>query len=134
METLFHNEYLRVYLHRTTHLTMELQWLDFVPSSAFRAALHEIHRLLGEYSIKAMVADNRLLRAVRPADLELAGDLVMKRLDELGGQRFAPIESLDAMNRMGVSALIANVIPNTNLTSRYFTTIEEARAWATAPL
>lgn len=134
METLFHNQYLRVYLHRTSHLTLELQWLDFVPSTPFRAALQEIWRLLGEHPIKAMVADNRLLRAVRPADLEVAGELVMKRLSDLGGQRFAPIESLDAMNRMGVSALIASVIPNTQLTSQYFPTIEAARAWTTAPL
>ena len=134
METLFANAYLRVYLHRTTHLTLELQWLDFVPSTPFRAALQEIWRLLGEHRIKAMVADNRLLRAVRPADLTLAGELVMQRLSDLGGQRFAPIESLDAMNRMGVTALIASVIPNTHLTSQYFATIEDARTRAENPI
>lgn len=32
------------------------------------------------------------------------------------------------MNRMGVTALVASVIPDTKLTSQFFTTIEEARA------
>jgi hypothetical protein len=44
------------------------------------------------------------------------------------------VESLDAMNRMGINALIATVIPATQLTSQFFATIEEARGWATAPL
>jgi len=38
------------------------------------------------------------------------------------------------MNRMGVSSLVATVIPNTKLTSQFFATIEQARAWATAPM
>ncbi|RZK17782.1 MAG: hypothetical protein EOO56_17240 [Hymenobacter sp.] len=61
-------------------------------------------------------------------------NLIFKGLSELGGRRLAVVESLDAMNRMGVTAIVANVIPNTKLTSQFFATIEEARAWATAPL
>jgi hypothetical protein len=34
---------------------------------------------------------------------------------------------------MGISALVATVIPDTQLTSQFFATIEQARAWATAP-
>jgi hypothetical protein len=33
---------------------------------------------------------------------------------------------------MGITALVANVIPDTKLTSQFLTTIEQARAWATA--
>lgn len=133
METLLHTQYLRIYLHRTTHPTIELQWLDFVPSADFRAALQEAMRLAREHKVRALIADNRLLRALRQADLEFGGELVFKGLSDMGGRRFAAVESLDAMNRMGVSALVASVIPNTRLTSQFFTTIEQARAWATAP-
>ena len=134
METLFSNHYATIFLHRTTHQTLELQWLDFTPSAAFRTILEELMRLARQHRIKALVADNRLLRALRQADLELAGESVFKGLSELGGRRFAAVESLDAMNRMGVTALVASVIPNTHLASQFFSTIEEARAWATQPL
>jgi hypothetical protein len=133
METLSSTPYLRIHLHHTTHPTLELQWLDFVPSTDFRAALQEAMGLARVHQVRALLADNRLLRALRPADLEFGGELVFKGLSEMSGRRFAAVESLDAMNRMGVTALVASVIPNTKLASQFFTTIEEARAWATAP-
>jgi hypothetical protein len=133
METLFSSPYLRIFLHTTTHQTIEIQWLDFVPSAELRAALEELMRLARQHRVLALIADNQLLRAIRPVDLAWSGDVVFKGLSELGGRRFAAVESLDAMNRMGVTALVASVIPDTKLTSQFFTTIEEARAWATAP-
>jgi hypothetical protein len=133
METLFSTQYLHIFLHRTTHQTLELQWLDFVPSADYRASIEELMRLARQHHAQALIADNRLLRALRQADLEWSGDLVFKGLSAQGGRRFALVESLDAMNRMGITALVANVIPGTQLTSQFFATIEEARAWATAP-
>lgn len=133
METLFSTSYLHIYLHRTTHPTLELHWLDFVPSADFRAALLELMRLARLHRAQALIADNRLLRALRQADLQWSGELVLKGLSDLGGQRFAAVESLDAMNRMGVTALVATVVPQTQLSSQFFATLEEARAWATAP-
>jgi hypothetical protein len=134
MQTLYSTPYLHIYLHHTTHTTLELHWLDFVPSADFRASLLELMRLARQHQARALIADNRLLRALRQADLQWSGDLVFKGLSELGGRRFAVVESLDAMNRMGITALFATVLPNTQLTSQFFATIEQARAWATAPL
>jgi len=133
MQTLYSTPYVHIFLHQTTHHTLELQWLDFVPSADFRATLLELMRLARQHDARALIADNRLLRALRQADLQWSGDLVFKGLSDLGGRRFAAVESLDAMNRMGVAALVATVIPDTQLTSQFFATIEEARAWATAP-
>jgi hypothetical protein len=133
METLFRTQYLRIFLHSTPHKTLELQWLDFVPSANFRASLEELRRLARRHGAKALVADNRLLRALRQADLQWGGEVILRGLSELGGRRFAGVESLDAMNRMGITALVASVIPDTKLRSLSSTTIEQARAWATAP-
>jgi len=133
MQTLYSTPYLHIYLHQTSHLTLELHWLDFVPSADFRRALEELMRLAHQHRAQALIADNRLLRALRQADLQWSGDLVFRGLSQLGGRRFAAVESLDAMNRMGITALVASVIPATQLTSQFFTTIEQARAWATAP-
>ena len=134
MEKLFGNQYLHIFLHRTSHNTLELQWLDFVPSADYRRGIEELSRLAQEHQAKALVADNRLLRALRPVDLEWSGQVSLRELSELGGRRLAVVESRDAMNRMGVTALVATVVPNTKLTSQFFATVEEARAWATAPL
>ena len=134
METLYTNSYVTIFLHRTTHNTLELQWLDFVPSTDYRRIIEEVMQLLRTHQIKALVADNRLLRALRQADLQWSGELVFNGLSNLGGQRLAVVESLDAMNRMGIQSLIATAIPGTQLTSQYFPAIEQARAWATAPL
>jgi hypothetical protein len=134
MQTLYSTPYLYIYLHHTTHAKLELHWLDFVPSADFRASLLELMRLARQHQARALIADNRLLRVLRQADLQWSGELVFKGFSEVGGRRFAVVESLDAMNRMGVSALVANIIPNTQLMSQFFTTIEQARAWATAPL
>ncbi|NML68020.1 hypothetical protein HHL22_22715 [Hymenobacter sp. RP-2-7] len=133
MTTLYQNSYLNILLHQTTHCTLELQWLNFVPSTDFRASIEELMRLMRQHQGKALVADNRLLRALRQADLEWSGDQVFNGMHKLGGQRFAVVESHDAMNRMGVNALVATVIPGTQLTSQYFDSIEAARHWATAP-
>jgi hypothetical protein len=132
MQTLYSTPYLHIYLHQTTHPTLELHWLDFVPSADFRASLLELMRLARQHRAQALIADNRLLRALRQADLQWSGELVFQGLSDLGARRFAAVESLDAMNRMGVTALVATVIPNTQLTSQFFATIEEARAWATS--
>ena len=133
MQTLYSTPYLHIYLHTTTHQTLELHWLDFVPSADFRTSIVELMRLARQHGAQALIADNRLLRALRQADLHWSGELVFQGLSDLGGHRFAAVESLDAMNRMGITALVASVIPNTQLTTQFFATIEEARAWATAP-
>lgn len=133
MDLLFSKQYANIFLHITTHPTLELQWLDFVPSADYRVSIQELMRLAIQHNALALIADNRLLRALRPVDLAWSGELVFKGLSDLGGKRVAAVESLDAMNRMGVTVLFTSVIPNTKLTSQFFTTIEEARAWATAP-
>lgn len=133
METIYQNSYLNILLHRTTHNTLELQWLNFVPSADYRRSIEELMHLMRQYKALSLVADNRLLRALRQADLEWSGNLVFSGMDQLGAHRFAVVESLDAMNRMGINALVANVLPGTQITSRYFSTVEEARTWATAP-
>jgi hypothetical protein len=133
MDTLYSTQYLNILLHKTTHNTIELQWLDFVPSADFRACMEELMRLAHQHQAKALIADNRLLRALRQADLEWSGNIVFKGFSDLGAERFAVVESLDAMNRMGITALVAKVIPNTRLINQGFLSIEEARAWATKP-
>ena len=134
MELLFSNPYINIRLHRGAHNTLEIQWLDFVPSTDFRTSMREMLHLAKVQQVKAWVVDNRLIRAMRTADLAWSGQEIILPMSELGVRRFAGVESQDGMNRMGVTALLADVIPDTRITSRFFATIEEARAWALEPL
>ncbi|MGI4762526.1 MAG: hypothetical protein ACRYF0_17575 [Janthinobacterium lividum] len=134
MNLLFSNPYINISLHPgPPHNTLEIQWLDFVPSADFRDSMREMLHQARLHQVTSWVVDNRLLRAMRTADLAWAGPEVLEPMSALGVRRFAGVESQDAMNRMGVTALLADVMPNTHITQRFFPTIEEARAWATEP-
>lgn len=134
MEVLFSNPYIIIRLHRGAHHTLEIQWLDFVPSTDFRSSMREMLYLAKQHQVKTWVVDNRLIRAMRTADLAWGGQEIILPMSELGVRRLAGVESQDGMNRMGVTALLADVIPGTQITSRFFATIEAARAWALEPL
>lgn len=132
MKLLFSSSYLTISLHQGPPKTLEIQWLDFVPSADFRANMREVVHLASQHQVTAWTADNRLLRALRTADLAWAGEEILKPMSELGVRRLAVVESLDAMNRMGVTALFTDIIPGTQMTQHFFPTMEEARAWAMA--
>ncbi|MGI4834448.1 MAG: hypothetical protein ACRYFK_13410 [Janthinobacterium lividum] len=134
MEPLFSNSYINIYLHQGPPKTIEIQWLDFVPSTDFRASMRQMLHLAQLHRVSAWTADNRLIRALRTADLAWTGEEVLKPMAALGVRRLAVVESLDAMNRMGVTALFTDVIPGTQMSHRYFSTMEEARVWAMEPL
>lgn len=132
MELLYSNAYINIrLLPGPPHNTIEIQWLDFVPSTDFRACMRQMLHLAQLHHAKGWVVDNTLFRAMRTADLAWSGTEVLLPMSELGVRRLAGVESHDAMNRMGVTALLADVIPGTQIANRFFPTVEEARAWAT---
>ena len=134
MNLLFSNPYINISLHPgPPHNTLEIQWLDFVPSADFRASMREMLHHARLHQVTGWVADNRLLRAMRTADLAWSAEEVLLPMSGLGVRRLAVVESLDAMNRMGITALFSEVIPGTQLAQHFFPTIEAARAWATEP-
>ncbi|MGI4733835.1 MAG: hypothetical protein ACRYG7_01510 [Janthinobacterium lividum] len=133
MEKLFSNQYVNISVYGTAHKTIELHWLDFVPSADFRTGMLELLRLTRLHRAQAWVADNRLIRALRPTDLAWAGTDVIVPMSESGVRRLAIVESQDAINRMGVNMMLTTTLPNTQLTNHFFPTMEEARAWANAP-
>jgi hypothetical protein len=132
MELLFSNPYINICLLQGPPKTIEIQWLDFVPSIDFRAAMREMMHLARQHQVTAWTADNRLLRAMRTADLAWSGEEVLQPMSAMGVRRLAVVESLDAMNRMGVKALFTDIIPGTQIAQHFFPTMEEARAWAMA--
>ncbi|MGI4866530.1 MAG: hypothetical protein ACRYFZ_21585 [Janthinobacterium lividum] len=133
MKKLYASSHLNVYLHEGPPTTVELEWLDFANSDELRRNILEGLRLAQLHRAQSWLADNRLLRAIRPKDFEWMGPAIITPLNELGVKRIAVVESQDAINRMGVTAFLSSVVPDTNITTQYFTTAEEARAWSAQP-
>ena len=130
MRLLLDLPYVNLYLHEGPPAVLELQWLRFAGSADFRAVALEALTFSQQYHVQAWVADDRHLGAVRPRDLEWAEQAVMAPLDQLGLQRFAKLESLDALNRLTVGAMYTRVQPVLHFEVRNFSDLDQARAWA----
>lgn len=59
------------------------------------------------------------------------GPNVMTPHAQLGVRHLAAVESQDAMNRMGITSFPSAIIPNTAILSQTFSSVDNARAWAT---
>lgn len=130
MKQLFSSSYLTISLHEGPTPALELIWLDFVNSRDLRASLQEALRLARLHRIRSWIADNSLIRALRPADIDWIAQDIILPLNQLGVKRMAIVESRDAINRLGINAMLSAVIPNTTISAQYFPTLAEARAWA----
>lgn len=122
--------FLKVWLHTGQHSVLETEWLGFVGSTDFRLALTEVMRLARQHHVAGWVADDRRLGPVRPKDLEWTHQHVLEPLAEVGVQRFAHLESQEALNRLTINGMYQNAIPGLPFEFRHFTSLPEARAWA----
>ena len=131
MQTLASFPFLTLHLHTGgPWAVLEAEWLGFAGSTDFRQALTEAVRLARQHHARAWVADDRRLGAVRPKDLEWAGVHVLEALAGLGMQRFARLESEQALNRLTINSLLRASLPGLPYEFRHFTSLPEARAWA----
>lgn len=131
-KTLATYPFLNLLVHNGPNPVFETQWLGFAGSSDFRAALTEVLRLARLYHVVGWVADDRLLGAVRPKDLEWTHTSILLPLAELGVQRFAHLESMEALNRLTINGMYQSAVPGLPYEYRHFTDLAEARAWASA--
>lgn len=122
--------YLHVYLHEGPAPVLELQWLSYVSSADFRAAATQVLEFTRTHHAKAWLGDDRLLGAVRPRDLEWAEQAILAPLAQAGLQRFARLESQDALNSLLISGMYARAAISAPFAIRHFTDLPAARAWA----
>ena len=122
--------YLNLYLHPGPSPAMETHWLGFATGAEFRAGILQAMALGREHHVTGWIADDRLLGAVRPRDLQWCLDEVLLSLGELGVRRFALLESQDAMNRRTIDGMYQRVEPEVSFEIRRFTDLQHARAWA----
>ncbi|SNR28712.1 MULTISPECIES: hypothetical protein [Hymenobacter] len=122
--------YLNVYIHEVPSPTLETHWLGFANSTDFRASLTQALQLGRQLQVKGWIADDRLLGAVRPRDLQWTHEKILLPLDTIGLQRFALLESSDTLNRLTIASMYHQASPDVRFEIQRFDQISRARAWA----
>jgi hypothetical protein len=124
--------FLLIHLHTGTRNVLETEWLGFAGSTDFRQALTQALQLAQQHHVTGWIADDRRLGAVRPKDLEWTHLHILAPLATLGLVHFAHLESQDALNRLTIDGMYQSAIPGLPYEFRHFTSLLEARAWASS--
>jgi hypothetical protein len=116
--------------HDPAGATLETEWLGFVNSEQLRTSLVEALRLARQHHVKGWVANNTLLRTIRPADQDWINQEWFPEFARLGVQRLAITESQDALNRMGITTIMQRATEHIPFDTQYFADASAARHWA----
>ncbi|TVT40232.1 hypothetical protein FNT36_12140 [Hymenobacter setariae] len=129
MAIVYRTSYLLLH-HDPTGATIETEWQGFVNSEQLRASLLEVLRLARQYRIKGYIANNVLLRTIRPADQDWINEVWFPEFAKLGVQRLAVVVSQDGLNRMGVDNIMQRATPHLPFDTQHFADAQAARQWA----
>jgi hypothetical protein len=130
MRTLLALPYLTISLHEGPNPVLELQWLSYAVSAELRAGLVQAVQFSLQHHVKGWVSDDRLQGAVRPRDVEWAEHDILLPLDKAGLERFAQLESHNALNRLTIDVAYTRTMPTLHFAVQRFEDIDQARAWA----
>ncbi|GAA4501138.1 hypothetical protein GCM10023172_22510 [Hymenobacter ginsengisoli] len=119
--------------HDPVGATLETEWLDFVNSEQLRSSLLEALRLGRQYRVRGWVANNTLLRTIRPADQDWIIQEWFPEFAKLAVQRLAIVESQDALNRMAIATIMQRATEYMPFETHYFAEAAQARRWAASP-
>jgi hypothetical protein len=129
MPVIYRTSYLLLHHDPTGH-TLETEWQGFVNSEQLRTSLTEVLRLARQHRIQGYVANNTLLRTIRPADQDWINEQWFPEFAKLGVKRLAIVVSQDGLNRMGVSNIMQRATAHAPYDTQYFADADEARRWA----
>ena len=126
MPVIFASPFVKLH-HYPASATLETEWLGFVNSEQLRATLLEALRLGRQHLVKGWIANNTLLRTIRPADQDWINQTWFPAFARLGVQRLAVVVSQDGLNQMGVNAIMQRATPHLPFDSQHFADAEAAR-------
>jgi hypothetical protein len=129
MTTIYRTSFVQLH-HDAGGATLETEWLGFANSEQLRSSLLEALRLARLHRVKGWVANNTLLRTIRPADQDWINQEWFPEFAKLGVRRLAIVESQDALNRMGITNIIQRATEHIPFDTQYFSNADEARRWA----
>ncbi|NML65724.1 hypothetical protein HHL22_10955 [Hymenobacter sp. RP-2-7] len=116
--------------HDPKNATLETEWLGFVNSEQLRASLTEVLRQMRTLRIQGYVANNTLLRAIRPADQDWINQVWFPEFAKLGVKRLAIVMSQDGLNQMGIQNIMQRATAHIPFDTLHFADADEARRWA----
>lgn len=116
--------------HDPAGATLETEWLGFVNSEQLRSSLTEALRLARQLRIRGWVANNLLLRTIRPTDQDWINQVWFPEFAKLGVERMAVIVSQDGLNRMGIDNIIQRATDHLPFDTQHFASADEGRRWA----
>jgi hypothetical protein len=129
MPVVYRTSYLLLH-HDPASNVLETEWQDFVNSDQLRVSLTEVLRLARQHRIRGYVANNTLLRTIRPTDQDWINEHWFPEFAKLGVQRLAIVVSQDAMNRMGIDNIMQRATAHIPFDTQNFASTDEARRWA----
>lgn len=129
MSIVYHTSFVQLH-HDPAGATLETEWLGFVNSEQLRTSLTEALRLARQHHTKGWIANNTLLRTIRPADQDWINKEWFPEFAKLGVRRLAIVESQDALNRMGITNIIQRATEHIPFDTQYFSDVTTARRWA----
>jgi hypothetical protein len=129
MSIIYRTSFVQVH-HDPVGATLETEWLDFVNSEQLRSVLTETLRLGRQHRVRGWIANNTLLRTIRPADQDWMSEQWFPEFAKLGVQRMAIVESQDALNRMGINTIMQRAVQHVPFDTQYFAEAAQARHWA----
>ena len=129
MPAIYRTSFLNLH-HDPAGATLETEWLGFVNSEQLRSSLTEALRLARQLRIKGWVANNLLLRTIRPADQDWINQVWFPEFAKLGVERMAVIISQDGLNRMGIDNIMQRATDHLPFDTQHFADAQGARHWA----
>lgn len=106
----------------------KLTWTGFAEGEQFREGLRKGLELLQTKKLNGWLADLRLMGVIDPDDEDWTNNEWFPIIIGAGLKNMALVPSNDVFNQMSVDSMISQ-IPETDLTVRYFASVEEAAEW-----
>ena len=129
MPIIYRTSYLLLH-HDPVGATIETEWQGFVNSGQLRTSLLEVLRLARQYRVKGYIANNVLLRTIRPADQDWINEVWLPDFAKLGVRRLAIVISQDGLNRMGINNIMQRATEHIPFETQHFADTHTARTWA----
>ena len=129
MPIIYRTSYLLLH-HDPVGATIETEWQGFVNSEQLRTSLLEVLRLARQYRVKGYIANNVLLRTIRPADQDWINEVWSPDFAKLGVRRLAIVISQDGLNRMGINNIMQRATEHIPFETQHFADTHTARTWA----
>lgn len=119
-----------LHLHAGPVPVLETEWLGFTGSADFRRYITDALELARQHGVRGWLANDLLLGAVRPADLQWVSQFVLPTMVALGIERFARLEAADTLNRLLIGRMYQAATPELPLEVHTFADALLARKWA----